>query len=80
MTDPKEKQPELPQVMFAGLGRGFAATASAFPANKAEAVTTEARMKSRMVSIVVPISVSSEREDEQQESDYKHTTYSTLSL
>ena len=48
-TDPKEKQPESPQVMFVGFGRGFAATASACLANKAEAVTTEAKMKSRMV-------------------------------
>jgi hypothetical protein len=49
LRDPTDRQPELPQVMFAGLGRGLAATASACPANKAEAVTAEA---SRRLCIV----------------------------
>jgi hypothetical protein len=41
VREPTEKQPDVPQVIFAGLGRGLAATASAWPANKAEAVATE---------------------------------------
>lgn len=48
-----EKHPASPQVMFEGLGSGFAATASAFLANRTEAVATEAKRKSRMVASVV---------------------------
>ena len=35
VTAPKEKQPEVPQVMLAGLGNGLAAAASACPVNRA---------------------------------------------
>ena len=51
MSELTEKHPELPHVMFAGLGRGFAATASACPANRADAETTEASMKLRIIVV-----------------------------
>lgn len=49
VTDPHEKQPEVPHVMLTGAGRGLAATASAWAVNRATVVTTEAKRKSRIM-------------------------------
>ena len=51
LREPTEKQPEVPHVIVAGLGRGLAATASTDVANRVEAVATDARRRSRMAEM-----------------------------